>query len=82
MLVINDHNITPYFSMKMYNATKHAVSVLCEGLRHELQLVGSKIKVSVCIIFKRTETCFTAVCHMHAFLDLRYLSYTVGVNEL
>ncbi|KAL5243847.1 hypothetical protein ACI65C_011257 [Semiaphis heraclei] len=40
------HNITPYFSMKMYNATKHAVSILCEGLRHELQLVGSKIKVS------------------------------------
>lgn len=40
------HNITPYFSMKMYNATKHAVRVLCEGLRHEIQLVGSKIKVS------------------------------------
>ncbi|XP_026809602.1 farnesol dehydrogenase-like [Rhopalosiphum maidis] len=40
------HNIIPYFSMKMYNATKHAVRVLCEGLRHELQLVGSKIKVS------------------------------------
>lgn len=40
------HNIIPYFSLKMYNASKHAVSVLCEGLRHELQLVGSKIKVS------------------------------------
>ncbi|KAL4121417.1 hypothetical protein QTP88_013935 [Uroleucon formosanum] len=40
------HNITPYFSMKIYNASKHVVRVLCEGLRHELQLVGSKIKVS------------------------------------
>lgn len=41
------HNITPYFGFKLYNATKTAVTVLCEGLRHELQLVGSKIKVSV-----------------------------------
>ncbi|CAH1708956.1 farnesol dehydrogenase-like [Aphis gossypii] len=40
------HSITPCFSLKMYNATKHAVRVLCEGLRHEIQLVGSKIKVS------------------------------------
>ncbi|XP_025194733.1 farnesol dehydrogenase-like [Melanaphis sacchari] len=40
------HSILPHFSMKMYNATKHAVRILCEGLRHELQLVGSKIKVS------------------------------------
>lgn len=31
----------------MYNASKHAVTVLCDGLRHELQLVGSRIKVSV-----------------------------------
>lgn len=41
------HNITPYFGMKMYNASKHAVTVLCDGLRHELQLTGSKIKVTV-----------------------------------
>ncbi|XP_022180330.1 farnesol dehydrogenase-like [Myzus persicae] len=43
---IAGHNITAYFAMKMYNASKVAVSVLCEGLRHELQLAGSKIKVS------------------------------------
>ncbi|XP_022172110.1 farnesol dehydrogenase-like [Myzus persicae] len=43
---IGGHHITPYFAMKMSNASKVAVSVLCEGLRHDLQLVGSKIKVS------------------------------------
>lgn len=31
----------------MYNATKTAITVLCEGLRHELSLVNSKTKVSV-----------------------------------
>jgi len=46
--------------MKMYNATKHAVGVLCEGLRHELQLVGSKIKVSVCTNYKQPEAHFIA----------------------
>uniref|UniRef100_A0A2S2PCV5 Dehydrogenase/reductase SDR family member 11 n=1 Tax=Schizaphis graminum TaxID=13262 RepID=A0A2S2PCV5_SCHGA len=30
----------------MYNASKQAVTALCDGLRHELQLTGSKIKVS------------------------------------
>jgi len=49
------HNITPYFSMKMYNASKHVVRVLCEGLRHEIQLVGSKIKVSVCKNYEWSE---------------------------
>lgn len=43
------HNVTPYFAFKMYNASKTAVTVLCDGLRHELQLTGSKIKVSVII---------------------------------
>ncbi|XP_050433512.1 farnesol dehydrogenase-like [Adelges cooleyi] len=32
---------------KMYNASKVAVRVLADGLRHELQLYDSKIKVSV-----------------------------------
>ncbi|VVC36704.1 NAD(P)-binding domain,Short-chain dehydrogenase/reductase SDR [Cinara cedri] len=40
------HSITPYFAHKMYNASKTAVTVLCEGLRHELSLVNSKIKVT------------------------------------
>ncbi|KAF0752647.1 farnesol dehydrogenase-like isoform X1, partial [Aphis craccivora] len=40
------HSITPYYAHKMYNATKTAITVLCEGLRHELSLVNSKIKVS------------------------------------
>ncbi|KAL4091612.1 hypothetical protein QTP88_026271 [Uroleucon formosanum] len=40
------HCLTPYFGLKMYNASKKAVMVLCDGLRHELQLMGSKIKVS------------------------------------
>lgn len=44
---IAGHALTPYFAFKMYNASKSAVTVLCEGLRHELQLVNSKIKVSV-----------------------------------
>ncbi|KAL5235141.1 hypothetical protein ACI65C_002551 [Semiaphis heraclei] len=43
---IAGHNLTPYFAFKMYNASKNAVTVLCDGLRHELQLMGSKIKVS------------------------------------
>ncbi|XP_026822700.1 farnesol dehydrogenase-like [Rhopalosiphum maidis] len=43
---ITGHCLTPYFGFKMYNASKHAVTVLCDGLRHELQLMGSKIKVS------------------------------------
>ncbi|KAE9540006.1 hypothetical protein AGLY_005258 [Aphis glycines] len=43
---IAGHCLTPYFGFKMYNASKHAVTVLCDGLRHELQLMGSKIKVS------------------------------------
>ncbi|XP_001945823.1 farnesol dehydrogenase [Acyrthosiphon pisum] len=43
---ITGHGLTPYFGFKMYNASKNAVTVLCDGLRHELQLVGSKIKVS------------------------------------
>ncbi|XP_060875966.1 farnesol dehydrogenase-like [Metopolophium dirhodum] len=43
---ITGHSLTPYFGFKMYNASKNAVTVLCDGLRHELQLVGSKIKVS------------------------------------
>ncbi|XP_015366296.1 PREDICTED: farnesol dehydrogenase-like [Diuraphis noxia] len=43
---IAGHGLTPYFGFKMYNASKNAVTVLCDGLRHELQLVGSKIKVS------------------------------------
>lgn len=41
------HSITPYYAHKMYNATKKAITVLCEGLRHELIFVNSKIKVSV-----------------------------------
>lgn len=41
------HSITPYYAHKVYNATKTAITVLCEGLRHELSLVNSKIKVSV-----------------------------------
>ncbi|CAI6362226.1 unnamed protein product [Macrosiphum euphorbiae] len=40
------HGLTSYFGIKMYNASKNAVRILCDGLRHELQLVGSKIKVS------------------------------------
>ncbi|XP_025412800.1 farnesol dehydrogenase-like [Sipha flava] len=40
------HSKTPYFAHKMYNATKTAITVLCEGLRHELSLVDSKIKIS------------------------------------
>ncbi|NP_001156186.1 fixR-like isoform X1 [Acyrthosiphon pisum] len=43
---ISGHKLTPNFAFKMYNASKHAVTVLCDGLRHELQLTGSKIKVS------------------------------------
>lgn len=41
------HCSSPYFAFKMYNASKRAVTTLCDGLRHELQLIGSKIKVSV-----------------------------------
>lgn len=41
------HSLTPYFAHKMYNATKKAITVLCEGLRHELNFVNSKTKVSV-----------------------------------
>lgn len=44
---ISGHSITPYYAHKMYNATKTAITVLCEGLRHELSLINSKIKVSV-----------------------------------
>jgi len=40
------HAKTPYFAFKMYNASKQAVTILCDGLRHELQVMGSKIKVS------------------------------------
>ncbi|XP_050429216.1 farnesol dehydrogenase-like [Adelges cooleyi] len=40
------HSISSIFGNKMYNASKKAVTVLCDGLRHELQLVGSKIKVT------------------------------------
>ncbi|VVC29948.1 Short-chain dehydrogenase/reductase SDR,NAD(P)-binding domain,Short-chain dehydrogenase/reductase [Cinara cedri] len=40
------HSISPYFGFKVYNASKTALTVLCDGLRHELQLTGSKIKVS------------------------------------
>ncbi|KAL5243821.1 hypothetical protein ACI65C_011231 [Semiaphis heraclei] len=40
------HSITPYYAHKMYNASKTAITVLCEGLRHELSLVNSKIKVT------------------------------------
>ncbi|XP_060840975.1 farnesol dehydrogenase-like isoform X2 [Rhopalosiphum padi] len=43
---IGGHSITPYYAHKMYNASKTAITVLCEGLRHELSLVNSKIKVS------------------------------------
>ncbi|XP_050521675.1 farnesol dehydrogenase-like [Daktulosphaira vitifoliae] len=43
---ITGHNITPYFGHKMYNATKRAITTLCEGLRHEINLVNSKIKIS------------------------------------
>ncbi|XP_022183734.1 farnesol dehydrogenase-like [Myzus persicae] len=43
---IAGHGLTPYFGFKMYNASKNAVTILCDGLRHELQLTGSKIKVS------------------------------------
>ncbi|XP_025194801.1 farnesol dehydrogenase-like [Melanaphis sacchari] len=43
---IAGHTITPHFGFKMYNASKYAVTVLCDGLRHELQLMGSNIKVS------------------------------------
>ncbi|CAH1736395.1 unnamed protein product [Aphis gossypii] len=42
---ISGHSLTPNFAHKMYNASKSAVTVLCDGLRHELQLTGSKIKV-------------------------------------
>lgn len=41
------HGLSSYFGFKMYNASKYAVTVLCDGLRHELQLTGSKIKVTV-----------------------------------
>jgi len=44
---VSGHAKTPYFALKMYNASKYAVTILCDGLRHELQLIGSKIKVSV-----------------------------------
>ncbi|CAH1708200.1 unnamed protein product [Aphis gossypii] len=44
---IGGHSITPYYAHKMYNASKTAITVLCEGLRHELRLNSSKIKVSV-----------------------------------
>lgn len=44
---ITGHNSTSFFAFKMYNASKKAVTALCDGLRHELQLVGSNIKVSV-----------------------------------
>ncbi|XP_022183729.1 farnesol dehydrogenase-like [Myzus persicae] len=43
---ISGHSSTPNFAYKMYNASKQAVTTLCDGLRHELQLTGSKIKVS------------------------------------
>lgn len=51
LLSICGHSITPYYAHKMYNATKTAITVLCEGLRHELSLVDSKIKVSVSIVW-------------------------------
>ncbi|XP_050442619.1 farnesol dehydrogenase-like [Adelges cooleyi] len=43
---ISGHNLTPYFAHKMYNATKTAITTLCEGFRHELSLANSKIKIS------------------------------------
>ncbi|XP_050429217.1 farnesol dehydrogenase-like [Adelges cooleyi] len=43
---ISGHALTPGFGNKMYNASKFAVTALCDGLRHELQMVGSKIKVT------------------------------------
>jgi len=43
---ISGHSLTSNFAHKMYNASKQAVTALCDGLRHELQLTGSKIKVS------------------------------------
>lgn len=52
------HHITPHFSLKIYNASKIALTVLCDGLRHELQLVGSKIKVSVCYLLFVCLFCF------------------------
>ncbi|XP_050541976.1 farnesol dehydrogenase-like isoform X4 [Daktulosphaira vitifoliae] len=43
---IAGHALTPVFAHKMYNASKFAVTALCDGLRHELQLMQSKIKVT------------------------------------
>jgi len=53
------------------------VRVLCEGLRHELQLVGSKIKVSVRKNYKRSEAHFSAAhntIRVFRFTLIHYLS--------
>lgn len=45
---ITGHSYALYPGNKMYNASKHALKVLTEGLRHELAMAGDgHIKASV-----------------------------------
>lgn len=46
------HTVPPFRGSNMYPASKHAVTALTESLRHELNSLNSKIKITVSRLIK------------------------------
>lgn len=44
---ITGHMVPPMSDMNVYAASKHAVTALAATLKHELNAIGSKIKITV-----------------------------------
>ena len=55
-LSVAGHKIVPIPNTYMYSASKHAVTVLTEGLRKELQEQNSNIRVTVSITLIKSLT--------------------------
>lgn len=64
---------TPGASMSMYYASKHAVTVLTEGLRQELNGLKSKIRVAVRnkkLTIKNEQSIFTEMIQIDSMLQV------------